>query len=259
MALPARACFRRARALRAPVLVTAAAAVAAASLAGVAVATTDDDVIHACVNAAGTLRAVADPAACPSGQRALSWNKEGPAGPAGLQGPAGPAGPAGATGPQGPEGPAGPAGAVGPAGPEGPAGPAGADGGRLLAFESFPAPADMRAFGFVRSFTLSAPGRVRIERDYLPFGDCGGTGLFGPHAKTSMTLASSDGTPVPFEATSPRVGKTYEDSWFVRVTLLSEVLPAGTYSATTTFGCSDGSTLGASGLQDFAQQVYTLS
>ncbi len=80
-------------------------------------------VINACAQKkSGHLRVVASPKACRRGERAVSWNVQGPPGP---PGPEGPAGPAGAAGEQGPPGDPGPRGEVGPAGPAGPQGPPG--------------------------------------------------------------------------------------------------------------------------------------
>ena len=96
--------------MRSKILV--ALAIAAVALAGAALAAIpgEDGVIHACRKVeGGALRAVAKASACRSGERALAWNKRGPAGPAGPQGPAGPTGATGAQGPQGPQGPPGPA------------------------------------------------------------------------------------------------------------------------------------------------------
>jgi len=66
-------------------------------------------VIHACVNRAGLMRIITNPAAvrrapwCPPGSTLLSWNVEGP------QGPAGPPGEPGMDGEPGQQGPPGPA------------------------------------------------------------------------------------------------------------------------------------------------------
>jgi hypothetical protein len=77
-------------------------------------------VINACAQKqTGRLRVVAHPAACRRGERAVSWNVQGPAGPPG------PVGPPGAAGEQGPPGDTGPRGEVGPTGPAGPQGPPG--------------------------------------------------------------------------------------------------------------------------------------
>lgn len=54
--------------------------------------------------------------ACRSGEKKISWNKQGPKGPAGLTGAMGPAGAQGLPGATGAVGPAGPIGATGPAG-----------------------------------------------------------------------------------------------------------------------------------------------
>jgi hypothetical protein len=65
---------------------------------------------YACrVSNTGAVRIINYPkvSTCPTGQKLISWNAQGPQGAAG---PAGPAGPAGAQGPQGLQGPAGTAG-----------------------------------------------------------------------------------------------------------------------------------------------------
>jgi len=126
--------FRFPRSLGRPFAAAAVSSVVTAvAVGGVAVAagSSNQKVIQACVNKGnGTVRVVADAAACTSNESALTWNQEGPSGTPGAQGPAGPAGTAGAEGPAGlagPQGPAGQDGAIGPAGPQGPAGPAGQD------------------------------------------------------------------------------------------------------------------------------------
>lgn len=85
-------------------------------------------VIKACANqSSGRLRLAGPSGTCRHGERAISWNVQGPAGP---PGPAGPTGPAGAMGAAGPAGAAGPKGDSGPTGARGPTGPAGAAGAR---------------------------------------------------------------------------------------------------------------------------------
>jgi hypothetical protein len=73
--------------------------------------------IHACVNrATGDVRIAQD---CTRKERALIWNRQGPAGPAGLHGPRGSTGPSGLAGPPGAAGSPGPSGSAGPSGPPG--------------------------------------------------------------------------------------------------------------------------------------------
>ncbi len=88
--------------------------------------------ITACHQRSGkSVRIVGDASECRRGERALTWNVQGPAGPAGPSGAQGPEGAQGAQGPAGADGAAGargPDGAQGPAGPTGPAGPAGSQG-----------------------------------------------------------------------------------------------------------------------------------
>lgn len=87
-----------------------AAVVAVALAGGIAYAARSLDssvVINACFRVHGGQLRVIDPstgAHCRAGERATSWNQQGPAGP---PGPAGPQGPQGATGPQGPAGSSG--------------------------------------------------------------------------------------------------------------------------------------------------------
>ncbi|HTE63254.1 MAG TPA: type VI secretion system tube protein Hcp, partial [Solirubrobacteraceae bacterium] len=83
------------------------------------------DTIKGCYRSNGTLR-IADH--CRKGEKAISWNRVGPAGPAGATGPTGARGEAGATGPAGPQGAQGETGATGSQGPMGPAGPQGPPG-----------------------------------------------------------------------------------------------------------------------------------
>lgn len=99
-----------------------------------------DGRINGCIDRAGAVRIVADPAECRVQELAIYWNQTGPTGPTGptgATGAGGPTGPSGATGatgatgsigPIGPTGPMGPTGATGGVGPTGVAGPSGADG-----------------------------------------------------------------------------------------------------------------------------------
>lgn len=113
-----------------------AAGFAAAAIGGgtlVAAAAPRDDASHSVINAcakrgSGMLRLAAGAGRCRPGERAISWNVEGPPGAAGPAGARGPTGATGATGPAGPRGDAGPAGAQGATGPAGASGPAGAPG-----------------------------------------------------------------------------------------------------------------------------------
>ncbi|MCU1496626.1 MAG: Collagen triple helix repeat protein [Acidimicrobiales bacterium] len=85
-----------------------------------------DGQVHGCYNKTnGDLRVVARPTDCKSTERAVSWNKEGPAGD---RGTAGPKGDAGATGPAGQKGDPGDPGPAGENGDPGATGPAGAKG-----------------------------------------------------------------------------------------------------------------------------------
>jgi hypothetical protein len=78
------------------------------------------DSVHACVDRQnGRVRIVSPGDRCRRHERALEWNKEGPAGATGAPGAVGPQGPAGLTGEAGP---------AGPRGEDGPAGPVGAPG-----------------------------------------------------------------------------------------------------------------------------------
>jgi hypothetical protein len=83
--------------------------------------------IHACINQHTHVMRFVNLAvsACRTGERALTWNRQGPAGPAG---PRGPRGATGITGPQGLPGNAGPAGIQGVQGATGPQGPKGDTG-----------------------------------------------------------------------------------------------------------------------------------
>ena len=86
-------------------------------------ATTNSDVLEACINPGnGMMRLVDSSAPCHNDETRVQWNVMG------VPGPAGPTGPTGPTGPAGPTGPTGAAGATGPAGPAGPTGPAGPPG-----------------------------------------------------------------------------------------------------------------------------------
>lgn len=82
-----------------------------------AAASSPGDVIRACYktsgNAKGTVRIAST---CTKHERAISWNRTGPAGPGGPVGPPGPQGPQGDPGAQGPKGDTG---AQGPPGPQG--------------------------------------------------------------------------------------------------------------------------------------------
>jgi Collagen triple helix repeat (20 copies) len=125
---------------RKQIVLTCASVLALATLAtgGIALASNSHRVtmVHACVNrATGEIRIARH---CTRRERALTWNKQGPAGPAGVPGPrgstgpggpAGPPGAAGAPGPTGSPGPSGPPGPTGSPGPSGPPGPAGAGNG----------------------------------------------------------------------------------------------------------------------------------
>jgi hypothetical protein len=83
--------------------------------------------INACYSKrSGELR-LAHGRRCRPGERAIAWNREGPAG---AQGPAGAPGARGAVGPKGAAGLQGAVGPVGPAGPQGEAGPRGETGPR---------------------------------------------------------------------------------------------------------------------------------
>ena len=108
-------------------LVALGALGAGAALAGGGPTVVASDTITACHKSSGKdLRVVSDVSKCRRGERALSWNVQGPpgeAGPAGAPGAIGPAGPAGPIGPAGPPGPEGDPGVAGPAGPPGPPGP----------------------------------------------------------------------------------------------------------------------------------------
>lgn len=88
--------------------------------------------IYACVTThLRTLNLSSADAACPSGQRKISWNILGERGPRGLRGPRGATGPRGlrgAIGVTGPHGVTGAIGATGPAGVTGPMGPTGETG-----------------------------------------------------------------------------------------------------------------------------------
>ncbi|MGW5261502.1 hypothetical protein ACWEQG_11025 [Microbispora sp. NPDC004025] len=114
---------------------------------GIAVATTANTSIVACVGPDGVMRMpqapeesvqgrtegaqVAAPApggTCPVEYRTVSWNAAGPQGPIGPTGPAGPTGAQGLTGPTGPQGARGETGPQGPQGPAGPQGPQGEKG-----------------------------------------------------------------------------------------------------------------------------------
>jgi hypothetical protein len=63
--------------------------------------------LQACVNEQGTIKLLKAGQRCKKGQKAVSWNQEGPAGPRGAQGAAGAAGTTGAAGPAGAAGPRG--------------------------------------------------------------------------------------------------------------------------------------------------------
>jgi hypothetical protein len=118
------------------------AVVVIVALGAVGIATAQNggsDVIRACqAKKTGALRVLGKPSAkCRRGEKALSWNKQGPSGAAGLPGAAGAAGkdgargatgPAGAAGQDGAQGPTGPKGADGLNGAQGPTGPKGTDG-----------------------------------------------------------------------------------------------------------------------------------
>ncbi len=56
----------------------------------------DTAVIHACVNASGTMRIVTGTTACGKNETSLEWSVQGPKGDTGTTGAAGPTGPAGA-------------------------------------------------------------------------------------------------------------------------------------------------------------------
>lgn len=114
----------------------------------------------------GYMRVVKSASDCRWNERALSWNKQGPAGAAGpkgdtgaqgaqgiqgttgAQGEVGPAGAQGETGPQGVPGAQGPTGAQGPQGSQGPAGPEGPAGsGGAVGPEVWPEPYESGAIG----------------------------------------------------------------------------------------------------------------
>ena len=78
--------------------------------------------IKACRVAKGMLKVIDAGKSCAAGQKALSWNRQGPPGPQGATGSQGPAGAPGPAGPEGPAGSQGPAGAKGAPGPQGPSG-----------------------------------------------------------------------------------------------------------------------------------------
>jgi len=109
------------------VLAGASTAVALGSAGAIAaVASTTNDAIHSCVDRAGHVRIVAASGSCRAGERALSWNEQGPPGEPGIPGEPGAPGPVGEPGPQGIAGVVGSPGVPGLAGPTGPMGPAGA-------------------------------------------------------------------------------------------------------------------------------------
>lgn len=113
-----------------------------AALVGVAVSSSiayaavgDGPVVYACTTSAGAVRLVLSTTTCKTGERKISWNKQGPTGLRGATGATGPRGATGLTGPTGATGvpgPTGESGATGLTGPQGPAGatskPAGASG-----------------------------------------------------------------------------------------------------------------------------------
>jgi hypothetical protein len=146
--------------------------------------------IHACVNPAGQIRIVGDPADCKSQETRLTWNIIGPPGPKGDKGDPGPTGPQGATGSTGPPGPkgdkgdqgdpgqtgaTGPTGATGATGPMGPTGPKGDKGDQ------------------------GDPGQTGATGPTGPTGQAGQTGATGPTGPTGIHGATG-----PTGATGPR-------------------------------------------------------
>lgn len=148
---------------------------------------------YACVTERShTLNLTTKTAACPSGERKISFNSEGPrgargrtgapgaTGATGPKGAEGPAGPKGADGAVGPAGPKGADGAVGPAGPKGDAGPQGSEGDagppgpQGLAGSTGPqGPAGARG-------AQGEPGPAGPQGERGPAGPQGATGATGP-------------------------------------------------------------------------------
>lgn len=130
--VPSRRARHRATAVALALGAVAATAATTAPAATAASARGAPQRIYVCVTADfGTLNLSSKTAACPRGQRKMSWQVEGlrgEPGPRGAAGPRGTAGPRGATGPQGAggapgaQGPAGTPGTPGPRGEQGPAG-----------------------------------------------------------------------------------------------------------------------------------------
>src|SRR3954464_6568595 len=118
--------------VRRPIIATVVLAVA---LGGTALAATGvfsrstPNKIYACVGGEGNeFHYTTAQAKCPSGQRKISWNAQGPRGPRGAKGNRGPRGPQGKTGKTGKTGATGSRGRTGKTGPVGPTGPAGVRG-----------------------------------------------------------------------------------------------------------------------------------
>ena len=106
-----------------------ATALVATGVIAVATSATTSPEIFACYNIhTGVMRYVFASSVCPSPERKIHWNQ---------QGPVGPQGPKGSTGAKGDTGPTGAAGPTGSAGPQGETGPAGQDGAPATSLWAF--------------------------------------------------------------------------------------------------------------------------
>ncbi|MDW5598519.1 hypothetical protein VSS74_29430 [Conexibacter stalactiti] len=166
--------------------------------------------IYVCVTADfGTLNLSSKTAACPRGQRKMSWQVEGLRGESGPRGDRGPAGPRGATGPQGAQGTPGAGGAKGDAGAPGPQGPAGS-GAPGAQGEAGPAgpqgpigPVGPQGPQGVQGPQGDAGANGRDGRDGVvgpigPAGPQGPTGASGGFPDDTGWISDSSGQLVPF-------------------------------------------------------------
>jgi hypothetical protein len=198
LTVPSRRSRRRATAAALALGAVAATGFATAPAATAASSRGAPQRIYVCVTADfGTLNLSGKNAACPLGQRKMSWQVEGlrgEPGPRGSRGPAGsrrPAGPRGESGPQGPAGTPGAGGAKGDPGAPGPRGEQGPAGSGAPGPQGIPGPVG----------PVGPQGPQGLVGPVGPIGPIGPQGLQGDPGRNGTDgrpgVAGADGRPGP--------------------------------------------------------------